>query len=176
MTIHHEGKNVICYRNREKISSSLSEISLFLEADVSVNPSIDGSFQVSSYDTNTWFVPMQLGAWPVRLRSGKCIRLICQRADNHTYDCPPCEMMDLFDRLTALGGMDALCAKAYMISTSPVDCDSFLPYDYFGGGVIVNAQRVETIDPEWFVPSPDAHVRYMIDDNGNLIKLQDKKD
>lgn len=175
LTLHFEENKVIGSRNQERIQSDLSEITLFIETDVSVNARSNGSVQVSSYDTNTWFIPLNLGDNPFKLMPGKCMRISCSRKENYVYDCPPCELLDTYDRITVIGGIDARCSRAYMLGTDYADCDSLLPYDYYGSGVIVNAEIVSIKDPEWFKPNPVRSIKFMIDDNGNINILEEKE-
>lgn len=168
------GDSITGYRDEEKIKSNLNQFSIFLQTNVSIEKMSDGAIQVFPYDTNTWFIPIYIGGNPFKIAEGYCIRFFC--IVNRNKDCPACEIIDLMDRLTANNGVDAICMDSYWIGTSYAACDSFLPYDYLGAGVIVHAKQVEIKDPDWYISCPAAEpLIFQIDDRGNIFKYEKKK-
>ncbi|HZV70638.1 MAG TPA: hypothetical protein VFG10_13885 [Saprospiraceae bacterium] len=174
INLHYKGDTLFAIRDRQKIASGLTEMSVFLETEVSVQR-LNGSIQISAHHTNTWFVPMTLGTKPIKLSKGKCIRVLCERKSNYIYDCPPCEVKDFYDRISILSSIDAMCQRAYFMNIMYTACDSIYPYDYFNSGVIIKANEIKINDPEGFKPNPNATIMFKEDNDGNLIRLPDKE-
>jgi hypothetical protein len=89
--------------------------------------------------------------------------------------CPPSRLLQLPDRITFTGGIDAMCEKSYLLEINYVPCDSILGYDFFSGGVIVHADSVLISDPDWFKPNADPPVEFKEDEHGNLIRYYPPK-
>ncbi len=174
VVLHSEKNKIMGTRDKKQIPSGLMESSVFINANVSVMPFRDGAFQISPLDTNTWFIPMNMGKDPFKIKSGNCIKMTCWQSQLY-QGCPEIKLQNLPDRITFLGNLDANCDRSNMFYINYTPCDSLYGYDFYFGGVIVQADSVVISDPVWFKPNPDATMMFKEDEHGNFIRYYPPK-
>jgi len=153
------------------------ESSVFIQTDVIVKPLNGKSCQLSPRDTNTWFIPIDLGKAPFKISQGNCIKMSSFLKSVY-QECPASTLLYLPDRIIFIGGIDAKCEKSNICEIVYIPCDSLYGYDFFSGGVIVQADTVLISDPEWYIPNHQPPIIFKEDENGHFIRVphKEKKD
>lgn len=137
----------------------------------------DGLVQSTGEGENKiWFIPFFVGAEPVEINTRQCLRYICACGGFPGQNASGCCAAN--DQISYIECVQTNCDQPACQSTCLgyavyVACTTQEAIEWYSGGVIVEAEKVEVIDPTWYRPGPPP-IQLTVDPNQEVnLSLKD---
>ncbi len=158
ISLVYEKDKVIVTRTEDKMIAGAPHNRLYLAAPVSVTD--DLLVRPGANKDKLWFVPFFVGAAPREITQRQCIKYICACGGfpgQHQSGC--CSTQDQMTYIECVqSSCDVMCASSCLGYAVYVDCSTQNAIEWYSGGVIIEANRIEIIDPAWVKLNPDPPI------------------
>lgn len=155
-----ENNIVVAKRSTGRVNEKNPHICVFVECQLDVDTTGLVSVDPELHQHAVWYIPFGAGETPVNLSANRCLLFQCVNRNEMSgstvkwnYDHPTISCEKSLSIVGQYANIPFIPIK---------DCETSNIYDYSNGGVIMEADSVKIIEPDWYDPKVHGRVIFQI--------------
>ena len=155
-----ENNIVVAKRSTGRVNEKNPHINVFIECQINVSPDGLISADPELHQHDVWYIPFGAGESPVNLTANRCLLFQCVNRNEMSGKT----VKWIYDQTTiSCEKSESVVGQYANIPFIPIiDCQTSNIYDYSNGGVIMEADSVSVIEPDWYDPKVHGRLIFQI--------------